>query len=106
MSRVGPKSVIAVSGPRFKHCIVVGGTQALCCLGGIFWFQMISSLQPLELKDCTVPHLKDLHYICLENESLDHGMNFNMIYDRSKYPHFISYRGFFNAALAFRQAAF
>ena len=45
------------------------------------------------LQEHTVPHLKDLIHICLENESQGHGMTFNMIYDRSKYPHFISYRG-------------
>ena len=49
--------------------------------------------QPLDLQECTVPHLKDLINTCLENESQGHGMTFNMIYDRSKYPHFISYRG-------------
>ena len=49
-------------------------------------------LQPLDLQECTVPHLKDLINICLENESQGHYMTFNMIYDHSKYPHFISYR--------------
>ena len=51
-------------------------------------------LQPLDLQGHTVPHLKDMIHICLEDESQGHGMTFNMIYDRSRYPHFISYRGF------------
>ena len=51
-------------------------------------------LQPLNLQGCTVPHLKDLIHICLKTESQGHGMTFNMIYLCSKYPYFISYRGF------------
>ena len=50
-------------------------------------------LQPLDLQECTVSHLKDLINIYLENESQGHGMTFNIIYHCSKYPYFISYRG-------------
>ena len=50
-------------------------------------------LQPLNLQGCTVPHLKDLIPICLENESQGHSMTLNMGYLCSKYPYFISYRG-------------
>ena len=49
--------------------------------------------QPLDQQERTVPHLKDLINIRWEKESQGHGMTFNLIYDRSKYPHFISYRG-------------
>ena len=45
--------------------------------------------------------MKDLIHICLENESQGHGMTLNMIYDRSKYPHFISYRGLVKPEVAF-----
>ena len=50
-------------------------------------------LQPLNLQGCTIPHLKDLIDIYLENESQGHSMTFNMVYLCSKYPYFISYRG-------------
>ena len=36
-------------------------------------------LQPLDLQECTVPHLKDLINICLKKECQGHGMTFNMI---------------------------
>ena len=32
-------------------------------------------MQPLDLQERTVPHLKDLINVCLENESQDHGMS-------------------------------
>ena len=66
--------------------------------GNLFFYLQLWPLiflQPLDLQECTVPHLKDLIIVYLENESQGHGMTFNMIYDRSKYPHFISYRGLF-----------
>ena len=50
-------------------------------------------LQPLDLQERTVPHLKYLINICLETESQGHGMTFKVIYVHSKYPYFISYRG-------------
>ena len=50
-------------------------------------------LQPLNLQECTVSHLKDLIPIYLENESQGHSMTFNMGYLCSKYPYFISYIG-------------
>ena len=50
-------------------------------------------LQPLNLQECTVPHLKDLIHICLEPELQGCGMTFNRFYVGSKYPYFISYRG-------------
>ena len=40
-------------------------------------------MQPLDLQERTVPHLKDLINICMENESQGHGMTFNMVYDQS-----------------------
>ena len=57
------------------------------------FFRPLIFLQPLDLQERTVPHLKDLVNICLENVSQGHGMTSNIIYDCSKYPHFISYRG-------------
>ena len=50
-------------------------------------------LQPLHLQEQTVPHLKNLINICFEIECQGHEMTFNLIYVRSNYPHFISYRG-------------
>ena len=50
-------------------------------------------LQPLDLKECTVPHLKDLIHICLEPEAQGCGITFNRFYVGSKYPYFIPYRG-------------
>ena len=50
-------------------------------------------LQPLDLQGRTVPCLKDLNNICLENGSQGLAMTFNMIYLCLKYPYFISYRG-------------
>ena len=49
-------------------------------------------LQPLDLQECKVPHLKDLIHICLEAEAQSCG-TFNVSYVGSKYPYFISYRG-------------
>ena len=57
-------------------------------------FDLWFFLQPLDLRDYAVPHLKDLIHICLETESQGHDITFNVIYICSKYPHFISYRGF------------
>ena len=42
--------------------------------------------QPLDQQECTVPYLKDLINIYLQNESQGHDMTFNMIYLHSKYP--------------------
>ena len=50
-------------------------------------------LQPLDLKECTVPHLKDLIHICLEPEVQGCDMTFNRFFVGSIYPYFISYRG-------------
>ena len=36
-------------------------------------------MQPFDLQERTVPHLKDLINICLENESQGLGMTFNII---------------------------
>ena len=43
-------------------------------------------LQPLDLQGCTVPRLKDLINICLENESQGLAMTFRMIYPCPKSP--------------------
>ena len=53
----------------------------------------INILQPLDLQECTVPHLKYLIHICLELEAQGYGITFNMFYVGSKCPYFISYRG-------------
>ena len=55
-------------------------------------------LQPLGLQEHALSHLKDVVHICLETESQDHGMTFNVIYVCSNYTYFISYRlnGFCN----------
>ena len=37
-------------------------------------------MQPLDLQEYTVPHLKDLINICLEPEAQDCGMTFNRFY--------------------------
>ena len=37
-------------------------------------------LQPLNLREFTVPHLKDLIHNCLATESQGHGMTFIVIY--------------------------
>ena len=50
-------------------------------------------LQPLNLQECTVTHLKDLIHICLGPEAQGLVMTFNRFYVRSKYPYFISYGG-------------
>ena len=55
------------------------------------WPQLF--LQPLDLQECTVPHLKDLIHICSKLEAQGWGMTFNRFYVGSKYPYFISYRG-------------
>ena len=57
----------------------------------VVWAKIWYFLQPYDLQECTVPHLKDLIHICLEIESQGHGIIFNMIYVCSKYPYFISY---------------
>ena len=44
-------------------------------------------MQPLDPQGRTVLHLKDLIHISSETESQGHGMTFNMIYLRSKYPY-------------------
>ena len=46
-----------------------------------------------ELQECTIPRLKDLIHICLEQEVQGCGVTFNMCYVDSKYPDFILYRG-------------
>ena len=53
----------------------------------------LTFLQPLDLKEDTVPHLKELIHVCSETESQGHGITFKMIYLHSRYPYFISYRG-------------
>ena len=45
--------------------------------------------QPLNLQECTVPHLKDLIHICLQTEAKVHSMTFNVSYVGSKYPNFL-----------------
>ena len=50
-------------------------------------------LQPLDLQECTVPHLKDMIHISLEPETQGCGVTFNMGYVGSNYAYFISYRG-------------
>ena len=42
-------------------------------------------LQPLNLQECTIFHLKDLIHICLALEVQGYGMTFNMCYVSSKY---------------------
>ena len=67
-----------------------------CLIWQIFFNLQIRPLiflQPLDLQERTVPHMKDLIHIHLENESQGYRMTFNVIYVCSKYPHFISYRG-------------
>ena len=56
-------------------------------------FDLKFFLQPLDLQECTVPHLKDLIHICLGPEAQGCGMTFKRFYVGSKYPFFISYRG-------------
>ena len=48
--------------------------------------------QPLDLQECTIPHLKDLIHICLEFEAQDLCMSFNRFYVGSKYPYHIIQR--------------
>ena len=86
----GRKKSARAAGPRAHRTRIWPRRQFLIDLQ--LW--PLIFLQPLDLQECTVPHLKDLIHICLENESQCHGMTFNMIYDCSKYPHFISHRGF------------
>ena len=85
----GRKKSARAAGPRAHQSRIWPSRQFLIDLQ--LW--PLIFLQPLDLQERTVPHLKDLIHICLENESQGHGMTSNMIYDRSKYPHFISYRG-------------
>ena len=44
-------------------------------------------LQPLDLQECTVPHLKDLIHICLELEAQGHGVTFKVYNLGSQQPH-------------------
>ena len=67
-------------------------------------------LQPLDLQECTVPHLKDLINICLELEAQGCGMTLKRFYVGSKYPYFISYRGkwlylFYHECILFKERA-
>ena len=48
------------------------------------------TLQPFDLKEHTVPHLKDLIQICLDPEDQRNSMTFSVIFSRSKYPQFIA----------------
>ena len=56
-------------------------------------FEILYFLWLLELKDCKVPHLKDMIHICLNSEAQVCGMTFKECKDGSEYPCFISYRG-------------
>ena len=83
------KKICRISGPRGHQSRIWLSRQF--CINLQLWPLVFS--QPLDLQGCTVPHLKDLIHICLETESQVHGMIFNVIYVRSNYPYFISYRG-------------
>ena len=83
------KKSAASAGPRRIGFEVGRVGNFLCDLQ--LWPQIF--LQPLDLQECTVPHLKDLIHICLELEAQGCGMTFNRFYVGSKYPYFISYRG-------------
>ena len=50
-------------------------------------------LQPLDLQEQTVPHLKDLIHISLDTDAQVRSQNSRIVQANSKYPHFTSYRG-------------
>ena len=50
-------------------------------------------LQPLDLQERTVPHLKDLIHTCLEIKAQGLCMTLNVNHVGLNYPYFISYRG-------------
>ena len=51
------------------------------------------NLQYFILKGSIVSHLKDLIHICLEPDGQARSQMFRIVYTKSKYPHFSSYRG-------------
>ena len=55
------------------------------------FFRPLIFLQPLDLQEHKVLHLKDLINFSLELEAQGGGMTFNVHFDASKYPYFISY---------------
>jgi len=88
--KVGGRKISArLRGPQAR--------QSRICLSRQFSIDLqlwpLIFLQPLDLQERTVPHLKVLTNICLENECQVHGSTLNVIYVCSKYPYFISYRG-------------
>ena len=62
------------------------------CLSFFFDCQLckLVILQPIDLQEHKVPHLKDLIHICLEPEAQGSSMTFNVISSRSKYPQIIA----------------
>ena len=50
----------------------------------------IVTLQPFDLKEYTVPHLKDLIHIYLEPEDQGSSMTFYVLFSRLKYPQIIA----------------
>ena len=82
-----------------KNLLVQPGSRRSCRIGPSWQFSVwppnltLVFLQPLDLRTSIVTHLKNLIHICLELETQNYGMTFNVCCVGSKYPFFISNRG-------------